>query len=97
MVREITKAYYSYQQAYYLEGLADTTLLLVRENVRVSKSLFDNDMVTIDAVYRSEAELSKVEVQKAQTNSLLITSKAYFNFLLNRSHVYFLSNLSEPV
>lgn len=90
LIKEITRAYYSYQQAYYLNDLADTTLLLVRENVRVSKSLFDNDMVTIDAVYRSEAELSKLEVQKAQTNSLLITSRAYFNFLLNRS-------LDEPI
>lgn len=100
LIKEITKAYYNYQQAFYLAGLADTALVLVRENVRVSKSLYNNDVVTIDAVYRSEAELSKVEVQKAQTNNLLISSKAYFNFLLNRSldaSIELMNEEPEPV
>lgn len=84
LIKEITQAYYGYQKAYNLVGLADTAFNLVKENLRVSQRLFDNDKVTIDAVYRSDSELSKVEVQRAQANNFLETSKAYFNFLLNR-------------
>ena len=85
LIKEITKAYYDYQKAHKLVFLADTSLTLVQENLRVSKRLFENDMVTKDAVYRSESELSKVEVQRAQANNMLQASLAYFNFLLNRS------------
>ncbi len=85
LVREITKAYYDYQKAVNLVWLADTSISLVNENLRVSKRLYENDKVTIDAVYRSESELSKVEVQLAQARNMLEASLAYFNFLLNRS------------
>jgi len=85
LIKEITKAYYGYHKASNLVDLADTTLALVNENLRVSQKLFENDKVTIDVVYRSEAEKSKVEVQRAQANNALEASRAYFNFLLNRS------------
>ncbi len=85
LIKEITKAYYDYQKAFNLVWLADTSISLVKENLRVSQRLFENDKVTIDAVYRSESELSKVEVQRAQANNMLEASRAYFNFLLNRS------------
>jgi outer membrane protein TolC len=85
LVEEITRAYYDHQRAFNLVRLADTTYLLVRENLRVSRRLFENDKVTIDAVYRSESELSNVEAEQARANNLLKASQAYFNFLLNRS------------
>jgi len=90
LIKEVTKAYYEYKKAHNLLALADTSLSLVEENLRVSQKLFENDRVTKDAVYRSESELSKVEVQRAQANNLVEASRAYFNFLLNRS-------LTEPV
>jgi outer membrane protein TolC len=90
LIKEVTKAYYEYKKAYNLLALADTSLSLVEENLRVSQKLFENDRVTKDAVYRSESELSKVEVQRAQANNLVEASRAYFNFLLNRT-------LTEPV
>ncbi len=90
LIKEITKAYYEYKKAHNLLALADTSLSLVKENLRVSQKLFENDRVTKDAVYRSESELSKVEVQRAQANNFVEASRAYFNFLLNRS-------LTEPV
>jgi outer membrane protein len=90
LVEEITRAYYDYQKAFNLVRLADTTCLLVTENLRVSRRLFENDKVTIDAVYRSESELSQVEAEQARATSLLKASQAYFNFLLNRS-------LDEPI
>jgi len=83
LVREITKAYYHYQKAHNLLGLADTSLSLVKENLRVSQRLYENDKVTIDAVYRSESEMSKVEVQRAQAKNMVESSRAYFNFLIN--------------
>lgn len=85
LIREISKAYYEHQKASNLVWLADTTMALVRENLRVSQRLFENDKVTIDAVYRSESELSKVEVQQAQARNFLEATRSYFNFLLNRS------------
>ena len=85
LVREITRAYYAYQKADQLLSLADTTEALVKENLRVSRSLFENDKVTRDAVFRSEAEVSKVEEEQARARNLLEVSRAYFNFLLNRS------------
>lgn len=84
LVKEISKAYYGFQKSYQLVWLADTSISLVEENLRVSRSLYANDKVTIDEVYRSEAELSRVEVQLAQARNLLEASRAYFNFLLNR-------------
>ena len=85
LIKEISKAYYDYQKAYNLVWLADTAFTLVRENLRVSQRLFENDKVTVDAVYRSESELSKVEVQQAQAQNMMEAARAYFNFLLNRS------------
>jgi outer membrane protein len=85
LIKEITQAYYDHQKASNLLALADTSLSLVHENLRVSQRLFENDKVTIDAVYRSESELSRVEVQRAQANTMVESSRAYFNFLLNRS------------
>jgi outer membrane protein TolC len=84
LIKEISKAYYEYQKAHNLVALADTSLALVAENLRVSQRLFENDKVTVDAVYRSESELSRVEVQRARANNMLEASRAYFNFLLNR-------------
>jgi len=59
LVKEIKTAYYTYQQSEALRNLADSTMLLVEENLRVNKSLFNNDLRTIDAVYRAEAEVAK--------------------------------------
>jgi outer membrane protein len=85
LIKEITQAYYNYKKACNLLTLADTSLLLVHENLRVSRRLFENDKVTMDAVYRSESELSRVEVQRSQAQHMVESSRAYFNFLLNRS------------
>jgi outer membrane protein TolC len=100
LIREISKAYYEHLKANNLVLLADTTLALVAENLRVSQRLFENDKVTIDAVYRSESELSKVEVQRAQANNFLEASRSYFNFLLNRpldSDIDLMNLSPEPV
>jgi outer membrane protein TolC len=84
LVKEIKTAYYTYQQSDALRNLADSTMVLVEENLRVNRSLYNNDLRTIDAVYRAEAEVSKVAVERARAMQQLSASRAYFNFLLNR-------------
>lgn len=84
LIMEIKSSYYTFQKAWYLNALIDSTLLLVKENLRVSNSLYKNDLLTVDAVYRSEAEVGSVLAEKAKAQSMLIGSRAYFNFLLNR-------------
>jgi outer membrane protein len=84
LILEIQKTYYNYLQAEALNDLADSTMLLVKENLRVNRSLYSNDLRTMDAVYRAEAEVSKVEAEKARVVQMLAAGKAYFNFLLNR-------------
>jgi outer membrane protein len=58
---------------------------LLTENVRVNRKLVENDKITLDYLYRSETELSKLdqELQNAEKNNKL--ASAYFNFILNRS------------
>lgn len=57
---------------------------LINENIRVNKKLYENNKVTIDAVYRSEAEKSKIEQKLADAKKSQKTAVAYFNFLLNK-------------
>ncbi|MFC2089551.1 TolC family protein [Bacteroidota bacterium] len=90
LIREIKTAYYNYQNAHYMNRIIDTTFTLVNENLRLSQRLFNNSVVTRDVVYRSESEISKVEVEKANAQKMLNVSRAYFNFLLNRQ-------LEEPI
>jgi outer membrane protein TolC len=84
LVSEIKKGYYNVAMADGILNMMIRTRKLLLENVRVNKKMVENDKLTIDNVYRSEAELSKFdqEFQKAEKNWKI--SCAYFNFLLNR-------------
>ena len=84
LIKEIKTAYYSYLKAIRLASLITSTHILLEENVRVNESLFANDKVTLDAVLRSQSELSKLESKQAESEKLVKISVAYFNFLLNR-------------
>jgi len=97
LIREIKKAYHNYLKAFYMESLADSTMVLVKENLRVNRSLFRNDLVTIDAVYRSEAEVSKVEAESARAAGMMKSAAAWFNFLLNRPLDSEIEISNEPV
>jgi len=84
LILEIKTAYYAYLKTLQFVELAAKTEGLLKENLRVSRSLFENDKVTRDAVYRAEAELSEIEQQKAEAEKGRNLARAYFNFLLNR-------------
>ena len=84
LVAEIKTAYYNYLKVLRLEQLVYDTKSVLEENVRVNESLYRNDKVTIDNVYRSKAELSKLEQQEAEVIKSIKVSQSWFNFLLNK-------------
>lgn len=86
LIFEIRKGYFEYLKSVHLLDLMDRTILLLEENMRVTKSLYENDKVTIDEVYKSEAELSSIKMKKAEAlkNSQLAAS--WFNHLLDRKY-----------
>ncbi|MDF1548942.1 MAG: TolC family protein [Bacteroidales bacterium] len=84
LVAEIQTAYLNYLKANKGIELITETRTLVLENIRVNESLFANDKITIDNVYRSKAELSKLDQKMAEAEKMLSISAKYFNFLLNR-------------
>jgi outer membrane protein len=86
LVAEIKTAYYNYLKVLQLEQLVNDTRTLLEENVRVNESLYRNDKVTIDNVYRSKAELSKLEQQAAEILKSKQVARSWFNFLLNKPH-----------
>ncbi len=85
LVADVKTAYYNYLTAIQVVELANRTHILLQENLRISESLFHNDKVTIDAVYRARTELSRLEQRRAEATKLYNLSQAYFNFLLNRA------------
>lgn len=84
LVAEVKAAYYNYMKTIEVNTVLDNTRKLLEENIRVNESLFKNNKVTIDNVYRSKAELSKLEKNKAVAVKQQKMASAYFNFLLNR-------------
>lgn len=84
LVAEIKAAYFNYLKTIQINQLLEKTTDLLNENIRVNKSLYQNDIVTLDNVYRAQSELSKLEQQKAEAQKGLYMAHAYFNFLLNR-------------
>ena len=84
LVAEIKTSYYNYLKTIQLNNLIDNTKKLLEENIRVNEKLFENDKVTIDNVYRSKAELGKLEQKKAEAIQMRQSASAYFNFLLNK-------------
>ena len=84
LVAEIKTAYFNYLKTTRLLELLDHTKSLLVENIRVNQRLFENDKVTIDYVYRSKAELSKLEQQYAEGLKSHHVARGWFNFLLSR-------------
>jgi outer membrane protein TolC len=84
LISDIKTAYYNYLITDNLVKLTNTTDEILKENLRVSESLFNNNKATRDVVYRSQAELSVLEQRKAESMRSRLVSAAYFNFLLNR-------------
>lgn len=86
LVKEVKTAYFNYLKAYRAVQLFENTLVLVQENERTTRSLYDNHQVTLDVVYSAVAEVAEVEQELAGSRRDEKSAQAYFNFLLNRPY-----------
>jgi len=84
LIKEVKIAYFNYLKATQGVELFENTKDLVKENLRTTKSLYNNHKVTIDAVYSAETQVKGVEQQAALVYKNQQTAAAFFNFLLNR-------------
>lgn len=82
--RDITVAYVDWLKARSSVEIVASSEALLRENLRVNESLFDNGKITEDLVLRAKAELLDVEQQKREAENLAVQAQSFFNFLLNR-------------
>ncbi len=85
LVGEIKQGYFTYLKTLQIERLLGETQKLLLENLRVSKSLFNNQKVTEDVVLRAKVELSDLQQQQAEAKKNRVLAAAYFNFLINRA------------
>jgi len=84
LISEIKKAYLNFLKTKRVEKIYSSTLNLLKENLRVSQSLFKNNKVTIDVVYRAKAEIAGIEQKILEANKNNELAISYLNFLLNR-------------
>ncbi len=84
LIAMIKTAYYNYNKTLLAIKIFEQAEELLKENLRVNNSLYENQKVTKDAVYRAEAELSEIQQQKAEAEKNNELAKFYFNFILNR-------------
>src|SRR5579872_6608017 len=84
LVRSIRQAYYQYLQAGKAVEIYAASLLLVKENRRVSEKFVENQMATRESVLRAQAQVSQVEASLIEAENDRHNAVAYFNFLLNR-------------
>src|SRR5687768_6245895 len=83
LVKEVKQAYYKYLQAGEAVDIYQTALSLVKENLRVNTSLFNNQKVNRTVVVRSDNEVSKYNALLESAKQTQNNAKVYFNFLLN--------------
>lgn len=85
LVAEIKTAYFNYLKAVQLQSMLEKNKEVLQEFLRVNQKLYENDKVTIEKIYQSESELSKLEIEFANADKNLKMAVSYFNFLLNRN------------
>lgn len=94
--RDITNSYLDWLKARSSTDIVAASEVLLRENLRVNESLFDNGKITEDQVLRAKAELLEVEQQKREVANLTVQAQSYFNFLLNRNLLDAIEPTSPP-
>jgi outer membrane protein TolC len=84
LVAEIKTAYFNHLKAKKWLELLEESKILIKVNIRVNKSLYENNKVTLDYIYRSEAEAGRLEQQIVEARKNIDVSGRYFNFLINK-------------
>jgi outer membrane protein len=82
--RDITLGYLDWLRARSAMEIVAASENLLRENLRVNESLFNNGKITEDQVLRAKAEMLDVEQQKRDAANQATQAQSYLNFLLNR-------------
>jgi outer membrane protein TolC len=82
--RDITLGYLNWLKARSAVAIVASSETLLRENLRVNESLFNNGKVTEDQVLRAKAEMLDVEQQQREADNQATQAQSYLNFLLNR-------------
>lgn len=95
--RDITISYLDWLKARNSVEIVAASETLLRENLRVNQSLFDNGKITEDQVLRAKAELLDVEQQKREVMNLATQAQSFFNFLLNRNLLADIEATTPPV
>lgn len=90
LVKQISDAYYDYLRSAGYQRIADELVALATENLRICTSLWNNNMITRDILYKAEADLAEARMKLAEATGGVNTSRSLFNFHLNR-------DLREPV
>jgi outer membrane protein len=84
LAAEIQTAWLQHASASRVVELYQSTLTLVRENVRVNERLLAAGTITPEAVLRARADLSEVEQQLAEANERRDAARRAWNLLLDR-------------
>ncbi len=82
--RDVTVGYLDWLRARSSVEIVESSLGLLKENLRVNDSLYVNGRVTQDQVLRARAELLEVQQQRREAANLAARSSQLVNFLLNR-------------
>lgn len=81
---DIRRAYLGYLKARSLAALADSTAMLVAENVRVNEALVAAGKGTPDAVLRARADQAEVAQRQLDAGRLVDAARQRVNFLIDR-------------
>lgn len=84
LVKEVKTGYYNMLMAQKAVDIYSSALALVKENLRVNRSLLANGKTLPAYVSRAEAELFQVEAQVSAAKEQVKKAEAWFNALLNR-------------
>jgi outer membrane protein TolC len=82
--RDVTIGYLDWLKARSAVDIVSASQALLRENLRVNESLFDNGKITEDQVLRARTELLAVDQRLRETENLATQAQSFCNFLLNR-------------
>ena len=83
LIKDLKIAYFKYLQSSKAIEIYENALKLVKENLRVNTSLYNNQKVNQTAILRSNNEVIKIESQIESAKQNQKSAKEYFNFLIN--------------
>jgi outer membrane protein TolC len=83
LIKDVKIAYFKYLQSSKAIEIYENALKLVKENLRVNTSLYNNQKINQTALIRSNNEVIKIETQLESAKQNQKSAKEYFNFLIN--------------